>query len=268
MDAPRELRRVAPFEVTRAEADDDGLTLEGYAAVFDSPTLIDSWEGTFTESIQRGAFAKTISERTPVMQFDHGTHPLIGSIPLGVIRSIREDDHGLFVRARLSDNWLIQPIRDAILDGAVNGMSFRFRVIQDKWNREDDPPHRTLVEVSAPELGPVVFPAYEDTDVGVRDAGAINELAVRMEQRLKSGTPEEGAAEESGTSEEAAREEGTSDEAADADEPAEAVREDTPDDESTTSTEPQKHSVMSPVDQLRQMQAERRQALIRKGVLT
>lgn len=247
MDAPRECRRVVPFEVTRSDEDGDGLTLEGYAAVFDSSTLIDSWEGTFTESIQRGAFAKTISERTPVLQFDHGTHPLIGSIPLGVIRTIREDDHGLFVRARLSDNWLIEPVRDAIRDGAVNGMSFRFRVIQDRWNHEDEPPHRTLVEVSAPELGPVVFPAYEDTDAGVRKDGAINELAVRMEQRLKSGT---------------------SDEAATEDEPDEAAPEGTLEGgPSDTSTEPRQHSVMTHDDHLRQLQEERRQALTEKGVL-
>jgi HK97 family phage major capsid protein/HK97 family phage prohead protease len=179
--------RMVPFEVTRAS--DDGLTFEGYAAVWDSPTLIDSWEGRFAERIARGAFKKTITERTPVLQFDHGTHPLIGSIPLGSITTLREDDKGLFVRARLSDNWLIQPVRDAIRDGAVNGMSFRFRAIRDEhdddaeWARTfgDDVPGRTLLEVAMPELGPVVFPAYEATEAGVR-----NELAMRMEEQLKA----------------------------------------------------------------------------------
>lgn len=208
MDLPTEFRRIVPFEVTRA--DDDGLTLEGYAAVFDSPTLIDSWEGRFAERVRKGAFAKTIAERTPVMQFDHGTHPLIGSIPLGSIGTLREDDRGLFVRARLSDNWLVEPIRDAIRDGAVNGMSFRFRAIRDEFDRDaewaktfgDDVPGRTLVEVAVPELGPVVFPAYTDTDVDVRTDDPINDLAVRMEQRLKTGTPDDAARE--GTSEEVA----------------------------------------------------------------
>ena len=200
--------RMVPFEVTRSS--DDGLTFEGYAAVWDQPTMIDSWEGRFAERIARGAFKKTITERTPVLQFDHGTHPLIGSIPLGAITTLREDDKGLFVRARLSDNWLIQPVRDAIRDGAVNGMSFRFRTIRDEYDEEadwartfgDDVPGRTLLEVAMPELGPVVFPAYDATEAGVR-----NELAMRMEQQLKasqdvstgegaapSGTPEPAAA--------------------------------------------------------------------------
>jgi len=186
MSDPKYVQRMVPFEVTRAG--DDGLTLEGYAAVWDQPTMIDSWEGRFAERIARGAFARTIKARTPVLQFDHGSHPLIGSIPLGTITSLREDDRGLFVRARLSDNWLVEPIRDAIRDGAVNGMSFRFRAIRDEhdddaeWAKTfgDDVPGRTLLEVAMPELGPVVFPAYDATEVGVR-----NELAVRMEQRLK-----------------------------------------------------------------------------------
>lgn len=167
--APTEgLIRSVDFDLVRADGG-DGLTMEGYAAIFDSPTRIDSWEGKFDEVIQRGAFKKTLRERTPVLQFDHGQHPLIGSIPLGTIQSAREDTQGLYVKARLTDNWLVQPVRDAIRDGAVNGMSFRFSVVKDAWTeRGKNVPLRTLLEVKAPELGPVVFPAYADTSVGVR----------------------------------------------------------------------------------------------------
>ncbi len=169
MDAPTEgLVRSVDFELIRSE-DGDGLTMEGYAAVFGSPTRINSWEGNFDEVIQRGAFRKTLRERTPVLQFDHGQHPLIGSMPLGRIERASEDDRGVYVKARLTDNWLIQPVRDAIRDGAVNGMSFRFSVVKEKWDDSGTVPLRTLLEVKAPELGPVVFPAYTDTSVGVRN---------------------------------------------------------------------------------------------------
>jgi HK97 family phage prohead protease len=156
------------FTVVRAQESDngDGLTLEGYAAVFDTPTEIHDWEGVYTESISRGAFKKTLSERTPVLQFDHGTHPMIGSIPLGVVQSASEDENGLFVRARLSDNWLVQPVREAIQSGSISGMSFQFNVTRDEWNK--DRSARTIREVKLYELGPVVWPAYEQTTVGVR----------------------------------------------------------------------------------------------------
>lgn len=184
----RDLTRSLPFRLSDDDAEGDGQSLEGLAAVFDTPTRIDSWEGVFDEQIRKGAFRKTIRERTPVMQFDHGRHPLIGSIPLGVINEMRETDEGLEVSARLTDNWLVQPIRDAISEGAIDGMSFRFEVVREEWRdsagrllkdegeimqllyRPDDrgPLQRTLLELKVAELGPVVFPAYRETTVGVR----------------------------------------------------------------------------------------------------
>lgn len=190
------LLRSVPFELVRADDDEgaDGLTLTGYAAVFGQATRIDSWEGLFDESIRKGAFRKSIRERTPVLQFDHGRHPLVGSIPIGAIRELREDDKGLYVSARLSDNWLVEPVRDAIRDGAVDGMSFRFSVVREEWRDKDDklikpdelgkllwdpgdrgPLKRELIELRVPELGPVVFPAYAGTSVDVR-ARAVADL--------------------------------------------------------------------------------------------
>lgn len=189
-DVDKVLERSLPFELRDAE-DGDGLTLEGYAAVFNSPTRIDSWEGVFDEDIAPGAFKKSLDERTPVLQFDHGKHPFVGSIPIGSFESIREDKHGLPVRARLHDNSLVQPVRDAIRSKAIPGMSFRFSVDEDEWRdadgnlltgrdiaraleradraNPDSIPKRTLRQVKLFELGPVVFPAYADTSVGVRD---------------------------------------------------------------------------------------------------
>ena len=205
MSDPKFVQRMVPFEVTRAG--DDGLTLEGYAAVWDKPTMIDSWEGRFAERIAKGAFKKTISERTPVLQFDHGSHPLIGSIPLGSITQLREDDRGLFVRARLSDNWLVEPVRMAIRDGSIDGMSIRFRVVRDEWDHEQDVPLRSIGEAELFELGPVVWPAYEETSVGVRAreiATALTDPDQRAEiaRALLVGTSAEPA--EPGTSDEPA----------------------------------------------------------------
>ena len=202
--ARNDLCRSVPFTLTRAddETEGDGLSFEGYGAVFNSPTRIDSWEGTFDEQIAPGAFKKSIRERTPRLQFDHGYHPLIGSIPIGRITDITEDTRGLFVQARLSDNWLVQPIRDAISEGSVDGMSFRFSVVREEWRDKDGktvkndelmnllwepgergPLLRTLKEVKMPEVGPVVWPAYQDTTASVRskviDLGRLSEPAQR-----------------------------------------------------------------------------------------
>lgn len=47
-------------------------------------------------------------------------------------------------------------------------MSFRFRVTREEWDETGDIPVRTIRELDLFELGPVVFPAYEATSVGVR----------------------------------------------------------------------------------------------------
>ena len=152
----------------RASDDPEGRTLEGYAAVFNAWTEIKDQLGTYRERIAPGAFKRSLGQRTPILQFDHGQHPLIGSLPLGSISVTREDRNGLFVRAKLSDNWLIDPVRDAIRDGGITGMSFRFRVIDDEWASDDQGETRTVKEVELLELGPVVFPAYQQTSVAVR----------------------------------------------------------------------------------------------------
>lgn len=165
----------------------DGRTMEGYAAVFDAPTEINSFEGHFTETIARGAFAKTLQENKPVLQFDHGHDSRVGSIPIGAFTELREDDKGLYCQARLFDNPVVEPVRQAIEAQAVKGMSFRFRVNRDEWRdksgqlvRGDElgrliyepgdrgPLQRTIKEVQLFEAGPVVFPAYDQTSVGVR----------------------------------------------------------------------------------------------------
>ncbi len=185
MSAPI-LFRAVEFRAT--EDPGDGRTLEGYAAVFNSPTRIASWEGEFDEEIAPGAFKRAIRAKTPVLQFDHGRDARTGSVPIGSIADLREDDNGLFVSARLYDNPVVEPIRQAIEGKSINGMSFRFQVADEKWTDKDGqrvkpedvgrllwepgdrgPLKRTILRVDPlHELGPVVFPAYDNTTVGVR----------------------------------------------------------------------------------------------------
>jgi HK97 family phage prohead protease len=166
----------------------DGRTLEGYAAVFDTPTRIQSWEGEFDEEIARGAFRKTLKKRKPVMQYDHGRDARTGTVPIGSIEDLREDEQGLYVLGRLFDNDVIEPVRQAIEGKAITGMSIRFAVAREQWSdrdgkkvKEDELPRllwepgdrgplkRSILEVDPLfELGPVVFAAYDTTSVGVR----------------------------------------------------------------------------------------------------
>lgn len=180
------ITRELNFEPVNSGEESDGRTIEGYAAVFGQPTRINNFEGNFTESISRGAFTKTLSEKTPVMQWNHGRDSRIGTVPIGVYDNISEDDHGLKVKGRLFNNDVVEPVRQAIAAGAVSGQSFTFQVIRDEWRDGDGNPvtgrdlqkklfdtrdsnlQRTIKEVRLTEAGPVLYPAYSGTSVAVR----------------------------------------------------------------------------------------------------
>lgn len=148
----------------------DGRTLEGYAAVFGRSARIRDLAGDFEETILPGAFARSLRERTPVLQFEHGKDPRVGAVPIGAIEELREDEHGLYVRARLFDNPVVEPVRQAIAGRAIRGMSFRFSVPTggDRWTRSGGIERREIRDADVYELGPVVFPAYDATSVSVR----------------------------------------------------------------------------------------------------
>ncbi|MFD4474701.1 phage major capsid protein [Streptomyces sp. NPDC058471] len=172
----------------------DGRTLSGYAAVFNAGTTINSYEGRFEETIAPGAFRKTLRERKPIMQWDHGRDTRVGSTPIGVYTSLVEDERGLKVEGRLFSNDMVEPVRQAIQAEAVTGMSFKFQVTRDKWTDnagvvvrdqelydllydagERGPLVREVQEVKLYEAGPVSTPAYSQTSVGLRSAEMTDE---------------------------------------------------------------------------------------------
>lgn len=149
----------------------DGLNLSGLAVPFNEPTRIDNFfEGTFDEQFLRGSFKRTIGMGGQVMLFEHGQHPMFGSLPIAEIRSLRETDRGLEYRARMFDNWLTEPLQDAIrANGAITGNSIQFRSLKEEIEERDgDVPLVSVMEADLRELGPVLFPAYGGTDIDLR----------------------------------------------------------------------------------------------------
>jgi phage head maturation protease len=199
-----EVRRVAPFRFRDAGDGEpgDGNTMDGYASVFNSETIIDSWEGRFKEQFLSGSMKKSFRAQTPLIQFDHGRHPMIGSLPVAAFRAgypieetdpERAPDGGAHVVADLHQSPIFEPVREVISTGTVNGMSIRFAPVREKWYWPDGRPvrndaeiqaelyrtwvedvpdeellRRDVVEAMVAEMGPVVWPAYVATSVGVR----------------------------------------------------------------------------------------------------
>ncbi len=170
----------ASVEVRAADATDGRIgTLTGYAALFNTDTIIDSWEGRFVERIAPKAFARTLEQRGDKVKvlFNHGFDPSIGDKPLGKPEVMREDRKGLWVEVPLDDTSYNRDLVASLRSGALDGQSFRFSVKAEKWDDPKDAkslPVRTIREVELYEFGPVTFPAYEATTAGVRSRDAYS----------------------------------------------------------------------------------------------
>jgi HK97 family phage prohead protease len=153
----------------------DGMTLRGYAAVFNSP----SQPLPFIETIQPGAFRDSLKSRNDVkLLWNHDTSVVLGSTRAGTLR-LTEDERGLLVEASLP---MTQAGKDAAISisrGDVTAFSFGFRVPAggDEWASASE---RVLKRVNVHEVSVgVAFPAYTATD-GTANVRSMNELSEKI----------------------------------------------------------------------------------------
>ena len=154
----------------------DGMTLRGYAAVFNSP----SQPLPFIETIASGAFRDSLNSRNDVkLLWNHDTGTVLGSTRSGTL-TLSEDAHGLLVEASLPDTQAGRDAATLIKRGDVNAFSFGFRVPTngDEWPSADQ---RILKRVNVHEVSLVAFPAYTATE-GTASVRAMTELADKITQ--------------------------------------------------------------------------------------
>jgi HK97 family phage prohead protease len=157
-------------------AEGDGMTLRGYAAVFNSP----SQPLPFTETIAPGAFRASLSSRNDVkLLWNHDTGTVLGSTRAGTL-TLTEDAKGLLVEAHLPDTQAGRDAATLIKRGDVNAFSFGFRVPMngDEWPSADQ---RILKRVNVHEVSLVAFPAYTATE-GTASVRAMTELQTKIQQ--------------------------------------------------------------------------------------
>jgi uncharacterized protein len=173
-----EIRTAALWPDTDFElrASADGLTFEGYAALYDVPSARLSFPTLrggkpFREVIRPGAFRKSLAEAPNItLRYQHDMTSLPLASTRGGTMDLTDDARGLRVRADLPNNEWGRPVRDAIARGDIAGMSFRFRKVLDKWDQDETgEQRRSLLEVALDkEVSVTEFPAYPDTIATVR----------------------------------------------------------------------------------------------------
>lgn len=151
-----------------------GLHFTGHAAVFNVRSLVLGGPFMpFREVVRAGAFAKTIREAD--IRFLHNHEPdNVLARRRGAetdTMTLSEDDTGLLVNADWPDTTLARDLGTSLSRGDVDQMSFGFQTVRDEWFEEDDGTIvRELFEVKLRDVSTVTFPAYVETDAGVRAA--------------------------------------------------------------------------------------------------
>lgn len=165
-----ELRTNTELKV-EARAAEEAVYLDGYAALFNAPTVI--WD--FEETIAPGAFSRVLKEAPDVRAlFNHDPNYPLARTKNGTL-NLREDGSGLWTESRLSSNPTSDSVADYVRTGLVSGMSFAFTVRKQEWVFQElgssQLDRRVITEVGLLyDVGPVTYPAYEQTSIKMREA--------------------------------------------------------------------------------------------------
>jgi len=174
------MERRFDFE-TRALPQEDGkqeLWVEGYAARFNSPTVLFEMDGVeYKEQVASDAFAEAKMDDV-IFNYNHGGRVMART--RNKTLQLAVDENGLFIRARLDGTEEGRSLYQDIQNGYIDRMSYRYTVASEAYDNENRT--WTLLRVKRLyDVSAVDIPAYEDTSIEARKADA--EAVARESQR-------------------------------------------------------------------------------------
>ena len=182
-------KRSYTFDIAAEQNEDEVGVVTGRPIVYDSKTDL----GFFDEVIERGALDKAdLKDVRFLVNHD------ISKIPLARSRNnnanstmqLSVDDQGMAIRVNLDvkNNSEARNLYSAIERGDVSGMSFMFAVDDEEWtDLESEHPTRHIRKISnVVEVSAVTFPAYEDTEISVRNKQALENAKSALDSVKRS----------------------------------------------------------------------------------
>ena len=142
--------------------EEDGVTIEGYAARYDEETEIG---GQFVERISRGAFSEADMSNV-VALFNHDWNMPLARVGRGL--ELWDDGQGLKYRFKLGNQSYAKDLAENIRTGNVSTSSFGFTVEKDRWEKRGNQPLRIIERVKKLyDVSPTTQGAYPTTDVAI-----------------------------------------------------------------------------------------------------
>lgn len=145
---------------TRATITDSGITVSGYAAVFNEQTQ----SVGFAEIIRPGAFQRSINGTGNIRAlYQHDDNLLLGTTQANTLR-LKEDTRGLVFELDLPNTSVGRDVLELVKRRDIAGCSFGFYVKEER-NQNGV---RELLDVDLLEITLTATPAYQQTSVAVR----------------------------------------------------------------------------------------------------
>ena len=148
---------------------DGSLEISGYVNAVDRYSKeLYSERGKFIEKVKPETFNKALARADNIdMLLNHDVRCKLAST-MNQTLELREDNIGLFAKAIIHDNAVIQEAKE----GNLKGWSFGFRALSDTWEEEQPVARRTLEDIDLMEVSLLTIePAYIATSVQVRAEG-------------------------------------------------------------------------------------------------
>lgn len=169
------LANISDFNVElREEENQNKMIIEGYAAVFDSETLIGDESWGFYEKIERGAFDGAKMKDVP-LKYNHSDQVPILARTRNKSLELTIDDKGLFIRAELLDTQDSIDMYKRIKAGLIDKMSFAFTVKEEDYEKGLIPKRSIKKFDRIYDVSVVDVPAYDDTSIYARSLEAAEQ---------------------------------------------------------------------------------------------
>ena len=160
-------REIRLAELRALDLENDNQLVQGYALVFDQPTVLYEYGGVeYKEVIARGALDEADLTDVP-FKYNHSDNVMIMARTRNKTLQLTIDDTGLLINADLAKTTSGKDMYELIRRGDIDKMSFAFRVKEDSYDRETNT--RTILKISKLyDVAAVDMPAYDQTSISAR----------------------------------------------------------------------------------------------------
>ncbi len=178
-----EIRELVTEGIQLREGETESRTLIGYAVKWGKKSH--RIAGRFVEQFERGAFADTLTNGEQRALWSHDNSKVLGRTKNNTLR-LSEDEIGLRFELDLPNNTLGNDALESVQRGDVDGVSFGFKALQQKWeNRSADGLIRNVTKADLFEISLIGVPAYPDSEVSLRGYNPFNEYQKNTDKRKR-----------------------------------------------------------------------------------